>query len=80
VPVQTFRTLDRTKGIDAMFNEVFVVRKPDPSKSLKIFTPSLPKGFDGDFYLSANPDVANAGLDPVAHYLQFGWREGRKLK
>jgi SAM-dependent methyltransferase len=27
-PVQTFRTRDHAKGIDAMFNEVFVIRKP----------------------------------------------------
>jgi hypothetical protein len=24
-----------------------------------------------------NPDVAAAGVDSFAHYLQFGWREGR---
>ena len=29
------------------------------------------------FYLARNPDVARAGVDPVAHYLQYGWREGR---
>jgi hypothetical protein len=34
-------------------------------------------GFDRAFYLAANPDVAAAGVDPLAHYEQFGWREGR---
>ncbi|MCI2401186.1 hypothetical protein [Aliiroseovarius subalbicans] len=33
--------------------------------------------FDRDFYLRANPDVAKAAADPVAHYLDFGWSEGR---
>lgn len=33
--------------------------------------------FDRQWYLSRYPDVANSGVDPVAHYLQFGWREGR---
>ncbi len=33
--------------------------------------------FDRAFYISQNPDVAAAGLDPVLHYLQSGWREGR---
>jgi SAM-dependent methyltransferase len=28
IPVETHRLLDRTKGIDAEFNEVFVIRKP----------------------------------------------------
>jgi pimeloyl-ACP methyl ester carboxylesterase len=33
--------------------------------------------FDRQFYLGRNPDVAAAGVDPQAHYDQFGWREGR---
>ena len=33
--------------------------------------------FDGQWYLSANPDVAEAKIDPVLHYLLYGAREGR---
>jgi hypothetical protein len=33
--------------------------------------------FDAAFYLAANPDVAKAGADPLNHFLQHGWREGR---
>ena len=33
--------------------------------------------FDAQWYLSANPDVAAAKLDPVLHYLLNGAREGR---
>jgi hypothetical protein len=33
--------------------------------------------FDADWYLSRYPDVAVRGLDPIQHYLEFGWREGR---
>ncbi|MDO9713612.1 PQQ-dependent sugar dehydrogenase [Paracraurococcus lichenis] len=33
--------------------------------------------FDSTFYLAANPDVAQAGVDPREHYHLFGWREGR---
>jgi putative sugar O-methyltransferase len=33
--------------------------------------------FDSEWYLSANPEVAEAGFDPVDHYLQFGAAEGR---
>ena len=33
--------------------------------------------FDVDFYLRSYPDVAAAGLDPAAHYLLVGAREGR---
>jgi CDP-glycerol glycerophosphotransferase (TagB/SpsB family) len=33
--------------------------------------------FDADYYLEANPDVAAAGLDPLLHFCEFGWRESR---
>lgn len=33
--------------------------------------------FNSQFYLSRNQDVADAGVDPVEHYWNAGWREGR---
>ena len=33
--------------------------------------------FDAGFYLRENPDVAEAGMDPVEHYLVRGFSEGR---
>lgn len=33
--------------------------------------------FDAAFYLEANPDVRESGLDPAAHYLTEGARQGR---
>ena len=33
--------------------------------------------FDAEFYLARNPDVAEAGFDPLRHFLEHGWREGR---
>jgi O-antigen biosynthesis protein len=33
--------------------------------------------FDRAFYLRSNPDVAEALLDPLAHFCDYGWREGR---
>jgi len=33
--------------------------------------------FDAEWYLKENPDVAAAGLDPVLHFYDNGWREGR---
>ena len=35
------------------------------------------QGFDEAFYLSRNPDVADARADPLMHYLRYGWLEGR---
>ena len=34
-------------------------------------------GFDPSYYLAHNPDVAAAGVDPLQHFLTFGWHEGR---
>jgi hypothetical protein len=33
--------------------------------------------FDADFYLSTCGEVKERGYDPLEHYLEFGWREGR---
>ena len=33
--------------------------------------------FDPDYYLSKNPDVKNAGVDPLVRFLNFGGLEGR---
>lgn len=33
--------------------------------------------FDESFYFAHYPDVKNAGVDPVDHYLLHGWKEGR---
>lgn len=34
--------------------------------------------FDRDWYLAKYEDVARHGVDPVEHYIQHGWREGRR--
>jgi hypothetical protein len=33
--------------------------------------------FDPAFYLTSNPDIAEAGADPLEHFLTTGWLEGR---
>jgi len=33
--------------------------------------------FDPVYYLMNNPDVRAADIDPLRHYLKFGWKEGR---
>ncbi len=43
-------------------------------------SPVLPAGFDAERYLVLNPDVRNAGADPVAHYLRHGASERRRWR
>jgi hypothetical protein len=38
----------------------------------------LPADFNPKNYLLINKDVANAGFDPVEHYLTYGHKEGRR--
>ncbi len=35
------------------------------------------KYFDALWYLKNNEDVAKLGLDPIKHYISYGWQEGR---
>lgn len=44
---------------------------PDPDRAI------VEPAFDADFYRTAFPDVAAAGMDPLEHFLTYGWREGR---
>lgn len=32
---------------------------------------------DRSWYLTTYPDVESRGIDPLLHYLEFGWKEGR---
>lgn len=35
------------------------------------------KLFDSKYYLENNLDIKNANIDPILHYLEYGWKEGR---
>ena len=49
-----------------------------PSPSMDPEAVQCRKLFDPAFYLSANPDVVAARVDPLKHYLRHGFAEGRK--
>jgi hypothetical protein len=40
----------------------------------------LARLFDAESYLIDHPDVASAGADPWQHYVNFGFREGRRVR
>ncbi|WP_132255289.1 Ig-like domain-containing protein [Methylobacterium segetis] len=50
--------------------EVLVVVSDQPALGKDV-------AFSPTGYLGANPDVRAAGVDPRAHYDQYGWKEGR---
>ena len=47
---------------------------------LKGRPPGLPDDFDPEIYCRLNPDVADAKLDAVSHYLKHGKAEGRRYR
>jgi SAM-dependent methyltransferase len=60
-------------------NEFYAVLKKSTQQFVALGK-ELPLDFDEHQYLLANPDVARAGVDATQHYLNFGRREGRKLR
>lgn len=61
----------------------FDTARVDPEAAQAAAPPMTPERalaapeFDEAFYLANNPDVAIAGADPLSHFLESGWREGR---
>jgi glycosyltransferase involved in cell wall biosynthesis len=37
----------------------------------------IAQGFDASYYRRCNPDVAGSGRNPLSHFMDYGWREGR---
>lgn len=56
-------------------------RPPATPKPIEISTQRvralIEPEFDPAYYRRMNPDVAKANFDPVSHYIDHGWREGR---
>ena len=50
---------------------------PSDQPSLRELEQVLTGFFDAEWYLSRYPDVATCGLEPMAHFLQWGAAEGR---
>jgi len=52
--------------------------EPAPSATFDEAQISLiASAFSPEYYLAQNTDVANAGVDPLTHYILEGWKEGR---
>ena len=87
-PYQHFMAYGWTEGRDpnALFSIAYynaTYRDAAGQNPLTDFEQSAPGSrnpdpyFNAAYYLAQNPDVAAAGLNPLAHYAANGWREGR---
>jgi len=54
-----------------------ILNRKYKNKSLDYILVAKSKYFDASWYLNEYPEVAKAGIDPVEHYLNIGWKEGK---
>jgi hypothetical protein len=53
------------------------IKPPQARDSPKYVREIVSAKFDAAFYRKNNPDVVAAGLDPLLHFLEDGWKQGR---
>lgn len=61
----------------SIINTIYVLKKALRVTMAQNIPNFVINQFDDDWYLQTYPDIAAAGVDPKAHFLNFGWHEGR---
>ena len=54
-----------------------MLRLHNPFKHRRKLTSTPLPSFDSSYYLASYQDVSLMGLDPLRHYVDRGWKEGR---
>jgi GT2 family glycosyltransferase/ubiquinone/menaquinone biosynthesis C-methylase UbiE len=72
-PLIWMQRLAEQPGFDRGSKNVLVDYLRDP----QLFTASPHPLFDAAAYLTENPDVKSARINPLLHYCAVGWRQGR---
>ncbi|MDH2997301.1 hypothetical protein A1D22_06400 [Pasteurellaceae bacterium LFhippo2] len=65
--------IENSKGYKMLKKIKSIIRRQKTDYELL----SKSKLFDSEYYLNINDDVKNEKLDPISHFLEFGWKEGR---
>ncbi len=76
-PPEDLQMTDAPAYGEQLHAQVMAARAVKPSHNWGKVYDIVKAEFDYPFYLSNNPDIAQLHLDPVAHYLKAGAREGR---
>jgi glycosyltransferase involved in cell wall biosynthesis len=64
--------VNQPNAIEAEQQRLVILEAPD-RKIIDLVAPA----FDQDYYLARYPDVAEAEIDPLLHFLAMGWLQGR---
>lgn len=59
-------------------NKTKITNKRALDQYLRLREKGLCKYFDDDYYIAANPDIANIDIHPLAHYFYYGEMEFRR--
>jgi GT2 family glycosyltransferase len=76
--MRTHRAVCRSFVDEAMFRRAFGTSRADVGATRNylrlplLARPSLSLYFDREFYLATNPDVRDAGVDPLVHFIENG--------
>ncbi len=74
LPMASFKL---TGGAAAYGVDQFSLADDQSGGTLLRTTHILNPDFDASYYLASNPDVAASGMNPLQHFLQYGWKEHR---
>lgn len=82
---RTKKKLDKTNIVDLVLDEAKNTQFTSPEQTISPEQVTSPEYltlknsdlFDPTYYLLNYPDVRNAGIDPLSHFIEYGWREGR---
>jgi len=83
--IRALKSGDRPRVVDSRRNTRGLLRKGKVATTIAAVEPNRDqfellrdsKFFDACWYLAVYSDVKIAGVDPIGHYLQFGFSEGR---
>ncbi|TXM66902.1 hypothetical protein FV226_22760 [Methylobacterium sp. WL12] len=78
-PVDTGNPIATPASINADFGSPLSPAPTGPNVSAGVGPGSFHGTFNAADYLAANPDVAAQHVDPLQHYLTYGFNEGRAL-
>ena len=76
-PLVHFVTIGKQQGLQGKLPDIRTL--PEAAKQAHIsreISEAAPH-FDAEFYLDRYGDVAESGMNPLEHYMYYGWHEGR---
>ncbi len=75
--LQNPHLLPKTSLLEEILNKIDKITNRYNGKSKDYILIAKSKYFNKRWYLKTYPDVKKSGMDPIEHYLKYGWKDGR---